>query len=349
MLLRTVHCWQHMLLLKRLRSQGLISAVVLIGIVAGSDFSSAQTDQSHRNDRLFGRHQQDGSSDDAAASNLRDDRASANQILQQALLESVWGGPIFCEVRQTAEMFGKKRTGFGKFVRGGKGSGLMRVSLQIPAGDQMNTLLQVSDGEILTTFLTVGQHISRTQVDLGKVRERLTLTIDSLQDPTTAMYLAIGGQPESLRKLLQQYDWKELREGMLGQQKVWLLKGSANTQPVLNASRAQIDIQLFEENAKMHPIQAALIIGHRESKEPFWLYQVEQWYQPVSGNRAPLYVVTEWDSPTRLSTHQMSPELFRFPSPEHQASQEIREETKLYLPPQMPNMATRPERAGTLR
>lgn len=283
------------------------------------------------------------------ASRSTDSRDRAVQVLQWTLLESVWGEAVFCEVRQTTEWFGKKRSGFGKYVRGGKGSGRMRMSLQIPAGDQMNTLLQVSDGELLTTFLSVGQHMSRAQVDLGKVRERLTLTVDSLSDPTTAMYLAIGGQAESVRKLLQQYSWNELQEDKLGEQKVWLLKGTATSQPVSFSSQSLVDVRLFEEDADMQPMKAALIIGHAESKNPFWLYQAEQWCQPASASRSPLYVVTEWDAPTRLNPKQLLPDLFRFPSPEHQASQEIREETKLYLPPLMANTASRGETSGMPR
>jgi hypothetical protein len=274
-----------------------------------------------------------------------DSNEAATRIVHRTLLESVWGTPVFCEVRQTIEWFDKRRNGFGKYVRGGLGSGRLRMSLQIPAGDQMNTLLQVSDGELLTTFVSVGQHTSRTQVDLGKVRERLTLTVDSLKDPTTAMYLAIGGQAEALRKLCQQYYWNEVSEQLLGQQRVWVLTGVASTQSFSYASRALVDARLHDDRSDIQPKRAVLIIGHAESQWPFWLYQVEQWYEPTSAHRSPLYVITEWDSPTRLAAEQVLPDLFRSPAPDHQASQEIREETKLYLPPMLSNTASRPDQS----
>ncbi|MFO0939462.1 MAG: hypothetical protein U0930_01715 [Pirellulales bacterium] len=123
------------------------------------------------------------------------------RILHRTLLESVWGPPTMCEVRQSIQIVDKKRSTFGKYVRSGKGLGRMRMTLQVPAADQMNSLLQVSDGELLTTFESIGTHSMMTQIDLGKVRERLTITNETLQDPVVAMYLAIGGQAEVLKDL----------------------------------------------------------------------------------------------------------------------------------------------------
>ena len=131
-------------------------------------------------------------------------------ILHQSLHEAVWGQPIACDVRQTIEVYDRKMTGFGKYVRGGRGSGKIRMSLQLPAGDQMNSLLQVSDGELLYSMETIGGISKRTRVDLAKVRERLTITTEWLNDPVTAMYLAIGGQAELLRKLCKQYHWNNV-------------------------------------------------------------------------------------------------------------------------------------------
>jgi hypothetical protein len=262
-----------------------------------------------------------------------DPRVIGDRILHRALLESVWGEPIFCEVRQDIELFGKRRSGFGKYVRGGKGSGRLRMSLQIPAGDQMNTLLQISDGELLTTFVTVGESMSRTQVDLGKVRDRLTLTVQSLQDPVTAMVLAIGGQAEALRKLCQQYRWTRVTESRLGQQRVWVLEGKASRQPIGLHSDAPVDRRIYEERTGMVPLRALLTVGHSASNHPFWLFKAQEWYQDSSDDRSPLSVATEWDSPTQLSAQQVLPDVFRLPASEHQAAHEIREETRLYLPP----------------
>ncbi len=263
----------------------------------------------------------------------------AVQILHRSILEAVWGKPMLCEVRQTIVAFDKKRTSFGKYVRGGQGSGRMRLSLQAPVGSRMNSLTQISDGEVLSTLATVGDHSLRTQVDLGKIRDRLTITSQSLHDPVVAMYLAIGGQSELLRKLIQQYNWSQLTEGRWGDEHVWVLRGEAAAEPPLSRSLALIDIRLFENRTGLRPNRAEMIVGYLDSSVPFWLYQVKETYQDDSQDSIKLEVTTEWDSPVVLSNEQLIPELFRLAATEGQSFHETREETKLYLPPSSASIA----------
>ena len=261
----------------------------------------------------------------------------AGQILNRALLESVWGKPAYCDVRQSVRLFDKKVSSFGKYVRGGQGSGRLRMSLQLPAGDLMNSLLQVSDGELLTTVTSVGSNSTRTLVDLGKIRERLTITTQSLRDPVVAMYLAIGGQAEVLRKLTQQYEWSKVSEGLLGEERVWWLTGSVQPQPPSQHAEAEIDAKLFAESrAGFLPQNAVIAIGHTDASVPFWLYQVEQWRdldnRITNGTSSDLHITTEWASPSYLTPAQLLPDLFKA-QPAESVMQETREETKLYLPP----------------
>jgi len=249
-------------------------------------------------------------------------------------------------------MFDKKRSSFGKYVRGGQGSGRMRLSLQVPAGDQMNSLLQVSDGELLSTLLDVGNHPTRTQVDLGKIRDRLTITVESLQDPVVAMYLAIGGQAESLRKLCQQYAWTEINMGRLGERQVWWLDGEAIQQPQSVRSLALIDVRLFDERIGLRPQKARIAIGHSDSPAPFWLFHVDETYQnehqQLPQRSTQLNVVTEWDSPVVLSASQLVPDLFRLGAADSQSLYESRDETRLYLPP-VQNSVAEASQLDTLR
>ncbi len=268
------------------------------------------------------------------------------RILHRTLLESVWGPPTMCDVRQSIQIVDKKRSSFGKYVRTppGQGSGRMRMTLQVPAADQMNSLLQVSDGELLTTYESIGTHSMMTQVDLGKVRERLNITNkETIQDPVIAMYLAIGGQAEVLRKICQKYDWTKVTEGQLGDQKVWWIRGISTAEPVGPVAKATVDIRLFDQTAPMviWP-NVKLAIGHVDSKAPFWLYQVETWSDGDSEGRGKTYVMTEWDAPVRLKPQQLTQDLFQLGT-NHSAS-EVRDETKLYLPPSSSsNMATQPQ------
>lgn len=259
-------------------------------------------------------------------------REVGTQILKQALLESVWGQPTMCEVRQMIQHGDKKRSGFGKYVRGGKGNLELRMSLQIPAGNQMNSLLQVSDGQLLTTLVSIGDQSSMSQVDLVKVREPLTITRETLQDPVVAMYLALGGQAELLRTYCQKYDWVKVTEGALGDHKVWFLRGVAIPQPLGPVARSTIDKQLFDSNiASKIPPNVRLAIGTTDSPNPFWLFQVETWSEEDDRGQGKSYVFTEWDSPVRLNPQQITSTLFKLPADPSIA--EVRDETPLYIPP----------------
>ena len=208
------------------------------------------------------------------------------------------------------------------------------MSLQLPAGDQMNSLLQVSDGELLYTQESIGGASQRTRVDLGKVRERLVITTDSLNDPLIAMYLAIGGQAEVLRKLCQQYRWTQVEEGKIGDQPVWRLTGQLNYDPATKRAAAEIDRRLLIENqSALLPTTAVVSIGRQDGPIPFWLYQINQLRSPESvtaiGYKAHLSISTEWANPIPLTPQQLTADLFESKS----TNDHFVEETRLYLPP----------------
>ncbi len=261
------------------------------------------------------------------------------RILQRSILQSVWGPPAYCVVRQSMSMFSMQLHGVGDYVRGGEGSGRLKYNLRMPAGDQLNTLLQVSDGQRLLSIESIGDVSRRTEVDLGKIRPRLMLTSDSLRDPVVAMYLAIGGQAELLRKIYQQYEWVSVRDGKLGDVEVWWLSGIFPSQPVPIRSVAAIDNMLFaENNSGLLPTHIEIAIGKADARLPYWLYQVAQ--SRVSSELSPLAlstelrIVTEWATPTLLAQEQLPPSIFELPS----SSEQLFDETDKYLPP-LPAMA----------
>ncbi len=261
---------------------------------------------------------------------------AANFILQQAILKSVWGPPAYCVVRQSMHIFGKELNGVGEFVRGGQGSGKLKFNLRMPAADQLNTLLQVSDGGRMLTIEAIGDLRRRTEVDLGKVRSpsRLVLTSESLGDPIIAMYLAIGGQAEALRKIYQQYRWVSVREGKIGEIEVWLLSGRVPPEPRTLRSQAEVDNQLFfENNSGLLPTKIEIAIGKSHAPLPYWLYQVEQ--SRTAEERSPhdrgakMRILTEWSNPTLLTSAQLEPSLFELPT----SNEPLVDETHRYLPP----------------
>ncbi len=261
-------------------------------------------------------------------------REVAAQILQQSILQSVWGPPAYCVVRQSVNIFGKQLNGVGKYVRGGQGSGKLKFDLRMPAGDQINTLLQVSDGQRLLSIEAIGDVRKRMEVDLGKIRPRLVFTNESLRDPVVAMYLAIGGQAETLRKIYQKYDWVTVREGKLGEISVWWLNGRVPPQPVNVRSVAEVDDLMFaDNNSGLLPTRIEIAIGKADAELPFWLYQMEQGrmaedLSPIARSEK-LHIVTEWATPVLLTPDQMPNSLFEPPS----SNEPLFDETDRYLPP----------------
>jgi hypothetical protein len=258
----------------------------------------------------------------------------ATQILHQSILQSVWGPPAYCVVRQSVHVFGKQVSGVGEYVRGGQGSGKLKFNLRMPAGDQLNTLLQVSDGQRMLTIEQIGGVRRRTEIDLDKIRPRIVLTNESLGNPVIAMYLAIGGQAEALRKIYMQYEWLSVREGNLGDVEVWWLNGQIQAQPPAVRSLAEADNLLFAtERTGLLPTRIRLAIGQQNSATPFWLYQAEQ-LRDADGLKPgvrddSLRIVTEWASPLALEPQQLTPDFFASPS----SNEPLFDETERYLPP----------------
>lgn len=258
-----------------------------------------------------------------------------DRIMQQAILQSVWGPPAHCLVRQSVNVFDKQLSGVGEFVRGGQGSGKLKFILRMPAADQLNTLLQVSDGQRLLSIEHIGEIKRRTEIDLGKIRPRLMLTSDALHDPVIAMYLAIGGQAEALRKIYQQYRWDSVRPGTLGDIDVWWITGRVSYQARLASPATTMDHMLLAENqSALLPTRIRLAIGNAKTPIPYWLYQVEQMRNAEElsppGRSATLRIVTEWASPVLLKPAQVTDDLFAPPA----SNEPLSDETDRYLPPQ---------------
>lgn len=287
----------------------------------------------------------------AAQSEAGNSGELASQLMHRALHHAVWGPPAFCTVRQRIQVFDRQvSSSSGKFIRVGGGSGKLKLSLQFPAGDSMNTLLQISDGQRLHTIENFGDETQRSIIDLDKVRSRLVINNESVSDPTIAMYLAIGGQAESLRKLCQQYQWTSVKPGTYGEQATWVLTGIlAETPPAIRAA-AESDIFLQSKNVSgLLPTQVRVAIARTEADDPlqYWLYRVEQRRAEAdpssSERREKLLLVTEWADP-KLIQQSIGKEVFEAA----QTTGAIIDETRRYLPPE-PRFARLPTNLEALK
>lgn len=264
-------------------------------------------------------------------------------ILHQAMWQSVWGDPVHCKVRQSITIFGKQMSGIGIYVRSGQGRGQLRYSLRFSAHDQLNTLTQICDGSRLLTIEDVGEHKKQTEIDLGAIRPRLTLTREAdLHNPLNSLYLAIGGQAEVFRELCQRYQWHSVRESQLEGVPVWIIKGNLATEPPLIRGLAAVDqAMLTASPTGLIPSEVEAVISTDKAVIGLWLYRrtlSKPAGAPETGAQATaIQAVTEWLAPERLKKEDLEPHLFSMPV---SAGGRFTDDTPRYLPPR--NLATLP-------
>lgn len=271
-----------------------------------------------------------------ALSNLEPIRTSdlppevAFPILHRALHEAVWGPPVRCQIHQEISLNSQRMIGTGDYLRGGQGRLVMR--LKLAAGNHLNNLLQVSDGDLLYTEQEVAGQTMISRVDLGRVRERLTITTDTLNDPTIALYLAIGGQAELLRQLCQQYQWEQVSAGELNGVPVWRLRGKLTKQAVSIRAQAPIDSRQ-EDHFPTRPTEVLIAIGREDAPVPFWLYEVQQRRTKEEAAAvsyaAELSMKIGFEKPMPPSGADLSVDLFQF----RLGDEHFTDETIRYLPP----------------
>ncbi len=254
----------------------------------------------------------------------------AFSILHRALHEAVWGPPVRCQIHQEISLNSQRMIGTGDYFRGGQGRLVMR--LKLAAGNHLNNLLQVSDGDLLYTEQEVAGEKMISRVDLGRVRERLTITTDTLNDPTIALYLAIGGQAELLRRLCQQYQWVQVSAGELGGVPVWRLRGKLTSQSAAVCIQAPIDVQ-EEVRYPTRPSEVLIAIGREDAPVPFWLYEVQQRRTKEEtasvSYAADLSMKIGFENPMPPSGADLSLDLFQF----RLGDEHFTDETSRYLPP----------------
>jgi hypothetical protein len=252
-------------------------------------------------------------------------------LMHNALRQAVWGPAVTCKIRQRTKLLDKQLVSFGTYAHAGQGSGHLKMQLRLATDKRINTLSQISDGRVMYSTQHVGELSQRSRVDLNRIREYLgPITTASLEDPVIAMYLAVGGQAELLRKLVQQYHWTHVQAGRLGELDVWWLSGELATAAPAVRALAEVDQLLFvPSNSGLLPTKVRVALGKGEPF-PLFLYQVEQAREEsLAGIKAGtrLSMLLEFTEPALVK--EISPEFFQ-----SQASDEtIIEETRRYLPP----------------
>lgn len=256
---------------------------------------------------------------------------TATLLLHNALRQAVWGPAVTCKIRQRQTLLDKQLVTIGTYAHAGQGSGQLKMHVRLAADERINTLVQVSDGRVLYSTLNIGGVSNRSRVDLYRIREYLgPITTASLEDPVIAMYLAVGGQAELLRKLVQQYRWTHVQTGRMDEIEVWWLTGELASEPPAIRALSEMDQMLFAaNNSGLLPTKVRIALG-KGDPFPLWLYQVEQAREESlagikSGTR--LSMLMEFTEPKIVK--ELPPETFQSLA----SNDTIIEETRRYLPP----------------
>jgi hypothetical protein len=256
---------------------------------------------------------------------------TATLLIHTALRQAVWGPSVTCKIRQRISLLDKQLVGSGVYTHAGKGSCQLKMHVRMVAGDQINSLIQVSDGRVMSTQENIGPIAQRSRINLNRIMESLgPVTSASLEDPVIAMYLAVGGQAELLRKLAQQYKWTQVQSGRLGEIEVWWISGELTTEPSTVRALAEVD-QLLLRPSRSGLIPSTVRIAlAKKGPIPYWLYQVEQARdESLSSIKSPtrLSMLLEFTEPNVVD--QLPAELFQSQS----GGETIIDETRRYLPP----------------
>ncbi len=286
-----------------------------------------------------------GNAPNQPAENQADESQSdvALAILYRCLHESVFAKqPAESDVRQTIRVYGKNSVGVGHYVRGGKRLGQLRYSLQFSSREQLNSLLQVCDGQRLLTLEEVHGQRRYSEVDISQIRGRLAqngLNDRTLYDKVYLLHLSIGGQSEVLRTLCQKYTWHSVSEAVADGQPAWRLLGTLATEPQPVHGFAPVDEQLFgASQSGLIPTKVEAIVATNDADFPFWLHRVAYTREPATPENADdgMQAATEWHNP-KILTGGVDPQIFQTPGAGGHA---FVDDTHRYMPPL--NLAAKP-------
>ncbi len=258
-----------------------------------------------------------------------------NALVLQAVEQSVWGSSLRCTVRQRTFLYDSEYLGVGRYYHAGQGTGQFRLDMQFADGDNISNMLQVSDGRLMWTISRASEPLRKVHLD--RLRQFFAHLGRRSNRPDVSLYLAIGGQPESLRFLYHRYRWYKIYAGNIQDVPVWQLIGTLRTQLPNPATAAQVDMAAFKQETEEYTPTDVRLTLIREGNLPLFPIQIEYFRRKdetsskqgkESGGLIPYSIIEYFDV---VSPIEMTAELFQHHVPED--AERIEDETGLYLPP----------------
>lgn len=176
----------------------------------------------------------------------------ANGICESLIHSVTLGPPLQAKLRIRAWAAGKEVKEVGSYEQAGRGTGWMRMELEVPIADGKGRWQQTCDGRLAWTREELAGHVRVRRVDVGRVAElvrpervpRLTDsgplvpggidgtktfvgTESTNRSRDVSPWLRIGGLAELLDRIQVEYDL-QVTEGYLEETPMMILKGQMN-------------------------------------------------------------------------------------------------------------------------
>ncbi len=198
-----------------------------------------------------------------------------NQLVLNAIHQSVWGPAFACKVYQSSHAFDQQVIVSGEYKTSGLGTGQFRYTARVSSGETTLDTVQVSDGRLM--FTQVGLDESPRRVNLDQVRQLLGNSIHQAGErPEVSIYLAVGGHPELLRCLYHRYFWYKAVTGQIRGVDVWQLVGRLRTEAPKLVGNAKLDQQTIgiPQTGSNLPTEVRLTLG-RSASAAYFPFMVE--------------------------------------------------------------------------
>ena len=257
-----------------------------------------------------------------------------NQLVLQAVQRAVWGPALHCRVRQLS-IWGEQQIEVeGQYWQMGQGTGQMKMTLELKSARPAikSEWTQISDGRLVWTNMGNGEPPRRVYLD--RIRQSLgSMVRDPNGHPEAALYLAIGGQAESLRCLYFRYRWYKIFAGNdENGREVWQLFGVLRTAMPTPCSVTRVDGTLAVPTPSPEvPTDVRLTLG-RDEKLSLFPYKIDYYRREKGedGLQGPLVLFSTIENDEVVSPVTVPRDFFQFQVPD--VADQIDDETNEYMP-----------------
>jgi hypothetical protein len=207
---------------------------------------------------------------------------TGQQLLADAADRLALQPAIAAKIRHQVDLFGQQLVGSGTYQQLlADNRTLVRMELKLQIDDRLTTLQQINDGVILWIRRDQGDQKQVSYVNLRRVQETARTAKPARAGSMPSDAMALGGLPQLLRGLQQNFQFETPTEEMLGDVPVWVLQGEWKTEklvellPDMRKDRGAASPSPPTDRLPPHlPDHVTVILG-RDDFVPLFPYRVE--------------------------------------------------------------------------